>query len=91
MGRLWHTLLLSKWNPIFAWLSIESIIHDQQREYYDAINASNNVTDSTVFIGFMHTAIKTSLIEAISAVDGMSDEPMSKEAARTKAIEQFLT
>lgn len=26
MGRLWHTLLLSKWNPVFAWLPVESII-----------------------------------------------------------------
>ena len=28
MGRLWHTLLLSEWNPIFAWIPIESIIHE---------------------------------------------------------------
>ena len=26
-GRLWHTLLLSKWNPIFVWLPVESIVH----------------------------------------------------------------
>ena len=91
MGRLWHTLLLSKWNPIFAWLPIESIIHERQQEYYDAINASNNAADSTVFIEFMLTAIKASLIEAISASDEMSDEPISKEAGLTKAIEQFLT
>ena len=30
VGRLWHTLLLSKWNPAFAWLPVESIIHDHQ-------------------------------------------------------------
>lgn len=41
IGRLWHTLLLSKWNPLFAWLPIESIIHDHQAEYYAAINQSN--------------------------------------------------
>ena len=29
-GRLWHTLLLSKWNPVFAWLPVESIVHDHQ-------------------------------------------------------------
>jgi len=42
MGRLWHTLLLSKWNPLFAWLPVESMIHDRQHEYYEAINASNH-------------------------------------------------
>ena len=42
IGRLWHTLLLSKWNPAFAWLPVESMIHANQRAYYDAINASND-------------------------------------------------
>ena len=35
IGRLWHTLLLSKWNTAFAWLPVESIIHDRKQEYYD--------------------------------------------------------
>ena len=53
VGRLWHTLLLSKWNPTFAWLPVESIIHDRQQDYYNAINASNNAGESTAFIEFM--------------------------------------
>lgn len=53
IGRLWHTLLLSKWNPLFAWLPIESIIHDHQTEYYAAINQSNAQGEGTVFIEFM--------------------------------------
>ncbi len=40
MDRLWHTLLLSKRNPLFAWLPVESIVYDRQREYYEAIKAS---------------------------------------------------
>lgn len=32
-GRLWHTLMLSKWNPLFTWLPVESIVHDRQRKY----------------------------------------------------------
>ena len=44
-GRLWHTLLLSQWNPAFAWLPVESIIHDLQQEYYAAINASDEMSD----------------------------------------------
>jgi len=90
MGRLWHTLLLSKWNPIFAWLPVESIIHNRQQEYYDAINRSNDAADGTVFIEFMLSAIKASLTEAVETSDDMSDAPVSKEAARTKAIERFL-
>ena len=90
VGRLWHTLLLSKWNPAFAWLPVESIIHDRQEAYYAAINASNGAGESTVFIEFMLSAIKASLIDAINTSDEMSDEVMDKAAMRWKQIEKFL-
>lgn len=75
MGRLWHTLMLSKWNPLFAWLPVESIIHERQQDYYRAINRSNAAGESTAFLEFMLSAIKASLIEAIGVSDGMSDAP----------------
>ena len=90
VGRLWHTLLLSKWNPAFAWLPVESIIHDRQEEYYAAINASNDAGESTVFIEFMLSAIKASLMDAIDTSDAMSDGPMDKATLRWKQIEKFL-
>ena len=90
VGRLWHTLLLSKWNSVFAWLPVESIIHDHQQEYYDAINTSNDAGESTVFIEFMLSAIKASLIDAIYTSDAMSDGKMDKKALRWQKIEQFL-
>lgn len=89
-GRLWHTLLLSKWNSIFAWLPVESIVHDHQVAYYEAINASNAAVSSTAFIEFMLVAIKTSLIESASMSDGMSDAPKDKMSERWRQIERFL-
>lgn len=90
VGRLWHTLLLSKWNSAFAWLPVESIIHDRQEEYYAAINASNNAGESTVFIEFMLSAIRASLIDAINASDEVSDGATDKATMRWKQIEKFL-
>lgn len=90
MDRLWHTLLLSKWNPAFAWLPVESIIHDRQQEYYAAINASNDAGESTVFIEFMMSAIKVSLIEAINTSNEMSVEKIDKATLRWKKIEEYL-
>ena len=90
MGRLWHTLLLSKWNPAFAWLPVESIIHDRQQEYYAAINASNNAEEPTVFIEFMLSAIKASLIEAGNMSDGMSDGKMDTATLRWNKIQKYL-
>lgn len=86
VGRLWHTLLLSKWNSAFAWLPVESIIHDRQQEYYSAINASNNEGESTIFIEFMLSAIKMALTEAIQADAGETD----KDALRWKNIKEYL-
>lgn len=90
VGRLWHTLLLSKWNPLFAWLPVESIIHHRQQEYYDAINASNNAGESTPFIGFMLSAIKASLIEAINLNDEVSDVKIGKATLRWNKIQEYL-
>ena len=90
VGRLWHTLLLSKWNPTFAWLPVESIIHDRQREYYAAINASNATEEPTVFIEFMLSAIKASLVDAINTSDEMSDGKLDKDTLRWNKIQEYL-
>lgn len=88
IGRLWHTLLLTQWKPMFAWLPVESIIHDRQDEYYKAINQSNYEGDSTAFIIFMLDAIKESLIEAVETT--VLTEKMSDTELRWYKIEQFL-
>ena len=89
IGRLWHTLLLSKWNPIFAWLPIESIIHDNQKEYYDAINISNSNGESTAFVEFMLSIIKQTLVEA--SENTIQSYPASnKNDARWNKINEFL-
>ena len=64
-GRLWHTLILSKWNPIFAWLPIESMIYRFQEEYYSVLNRCNEKCYSTAFIEFMLEIIKSVLTETV--------------------------
>ena len=87
IGRLWHTLLLTQWKPMFAWLPVESMIHDRQDEYYQAINRSNNEAESTAFIEFMLSAIKEALLEAVQIGN---TENMSAEEQRWLQIERFL-
>lgn len=88
IGRLWHTLLLSNWKPMFAWLPVESIIHDRQDEYYRAINKSNAEGESTVFIEFMLSAIKDALVEAVETTD--ITQNMTDNELRLFKIEQYL-
>ena len=87
IGRLWHTLLLTQWKPMFAWLPVESMIHDRQDEYYQVINRSNNEAESTAFIEFMLSAIKEALLEAVQLGN---TENMSAEEQRWLQIERFL-
>ena len=81
VGRLWHTLLLSKWNPLFAWVPVESIIHDRQSEYYRVINNANNAADSTCFIEFMLSAIKDALLEVAAQPSKVKPKAKSREQA----------
>jgi len=63
LGRLWHTLILSKWKEFFAWLPIETLIQKRQQKYYEAINLSNNIGKSTPFVTFILEIIKETLEE----------------------------
>lgn len=88
IGRLWHTLLLTKWKPVFAWLPVESIIHDQQDEYYAAINQSNYEGESTAFISFMLSAIKEALEEAVQTAAATGSRTADEQ--RRQRLRQFV-
>ena len=53
IGRLWQSVILNSFNPIFSLLPTESIVRDYQEEYYKAIEDSTELGESTPFIEFM--------------------------------------
>ena len=57
MGRLWQTLILSQWQPIFAWIPTETIVYENQARYYEVLGRAEKTADSTEFIEFILTAI----------------------------------
>lgn len=57
IGRLWQSLILYEWKSIFSAIPIESVIKETQQEYYNALEASGTMGESTPFIEFMLTAI----------------------------------
>ena len=65
MGRLWQTLILSKWKPLFISLPLESVIKDNQEQYYKALEQSDAVSDSSSFVEFMLYAIDNSISENV--------------------------
>ncbi len=66
MGRLWQTALLASWKPIFAWIPIESIIKDNQEDYYNAITLSTSQAKSNIFIVFMLDVINKAIKDIIT-------------------------
>jgi Fic family protein len=61
MGRLWQTVLLRQYSPVFEFLPVESLIKAKQFEYYKILGESDNKGDSTGFVVFMLQIINDSL------------------------------
>lgn len=95
MGRLWQTLLLSRWNEAFAWLPVESLVHQQQAAYYQAIRDSTHTTDCAPFIRFMLGCIREAVGHATAKMPVETSVEMSvKKAAYTpmaRTPQQVLT
>lgn len=70
MGRLWQTLILSQWNPIFLNIPVESLIYQNQKAYYDALQLSTDHSDSAPFIEF----ILQMILDAIVASSTMNPD-----------------
>ncbi|GHV06854.1 cell filamentation protein Fic [Spirochaetia bacterium] len=76
IGRLWQTLVLSKWNPLFAWMPVETLVHYNQALYYKALQDSHrNDVDCRPFIDFMLDAIENSLYKYVDIASNTSVLP----------------
>jgi len=60
IGRLWQTLILSKWKPELAWLPIETVVHHRQSDYYAALAQSDQAAEAGPFSEFILEAILVS-------------------------------
>lgn len=67
MGRLWQTVILKEWKEVFAWLPVETLVKENQKEYYSVLGVSDNAANSTKFIEFMLTLILNTIEEIIKA------------------------
>ncbi|MDR2146710.1 MAG: Fic family protein, partial [Tannerella sp.] len=64
IGRLWQTLVLTKWNELFEWLPVETMIYHHQEKYYEVLSQSqqkDGTIDCRPFIDFMLDAIENAM------------------------------
>jgi len=66
IGRLWQSVILRQYSPVFEFLPIESLIKARQVEYYRILGESDNKGDSTGFIEYMLQIINESLEDLLT-------------------------
>ena len=66
MGRLWQTLILKDYYPVFEFLPIETLIKERQKQYHESLGKSDNTGESTEFIEYMLEIILESLEELLT-------------------------
>lgn len=86
MGRLWQHVLLQRYHPVFEFIPVESIIREQQKTYYAALEKADRSGESTAFIEFMLKAI---LRGATEFLEELRFEPIDAFARLEAAREHF--
>lgn len=88
IGRLWHTLILSGYHPVFLHVPIESVIRERQADYYTVLRECDQAGSSTAFVEFSlnatHEALQRTLTE-------LAPSPVTPDQRLDAASEHFLT
>lgn len=82
MGRLWQTLILSQWHPLFLSLPLESVIKEYQQQYYQALEDADQQANSTPFVHFMLSVIAQTLAQS-APVSATPNAPVNVEGMKT--------
>jgi Fic family protein len=100
MGRLWHSLILSRWRSAFRYLPIESWINMNKKGYYNSLREADK-GNIDVFIKYMLNITKAAADEFIdeatfvqkkdlnirrSILDAISEDPCVTAEGMAKMI-----
>jgi Fic family protein len=88
LGRLWQTLILSRWNPLLAWLPIEEVIRSRQQDYYESLGQADQQGDLEPFVTYqleaIHDALRSEIGSEMSSDKG--SEKSSEMAAKLGGV-----
>ncbi len=79
MARLWHSAFLTKWNPIFEYIPIESQIEKFQDDYYGSIAKCHTEGSSNTFILFI-----------LEQIDKILDEITEQISASAENLSEYV-
>lgn len=86
MGRLWQTVILKDWKDVFAWISVETLVKENQAEYYKALNTSDSNADSTIFTEFMLGLLEKTIEEIIATENRVTVKVTQKVTVNQQKI-----
>ena len=90
LGSLWQTVILKEWKEIFAWLPVETLIKENQKEYYNVLGVSDSVANSTKFIEFMLSTILNTIEEIIQTEKKVTVKVTVKVTLNQKKILEVI-
>ena len=67
IGRLWQSVILYAWREVFLAMPTESIVRDNQEQYYQALEDAGSLGESTPFIEFMLEVILTTVESSVNS------------------------
>lgn len=92
IGRLWQQLLLMQTNKIFEYISVESLIRNNQSEYYSVLSKCDKLGESTLFIEFMLDKIVAALKLYSNNITYEASTPLYRiEFAKVNLIDKWFS
>ncbi|ENU99683.1 Fic family protein [Acinetobacter variabilis] len=91
LGRLWQTLILSRWNPIFADIPVESLIYQNQKAYYEALQASTDRTDSAPFIEFILQMILDAILSSTDTAQDSDHDTARADVQVSDQVQRLIS
>lgn len=86
IGRFWQHRLLIHYHPVFEFISVESIVKENQSDYYKALEQADKSGQSTPFIEFSLSMIRQAIEDYL---DALKPKPLTAKRRLELAKEHF--
>ena len=90
VGRLWQTLILYRWQPVLAYLPVETVVKSRQSDYYRVLGEADQAEDCSGFILFMLDAIAEALQQAVHGETRVETPVKTPVKTRVETPERIL-
>jgi Fic family protein len=98
IGRLWQSVILYNWKKVFSSIPTESIIRYYQNKYYEVLEESGAIGESTPFIEFMleiilktiKSSVNNSVISSVNTEDKILEYLKQNPKFTIKELAQIL-